>query len=335
MRHNIVALAIVIASTSAMAQGPADAIYTRPGTLISVGTHKLNFYCMGTGSPTVVMEGGYGDWSPAFAGLQQRVAEFTRTCTYDRAGFGFSEPGPMPRDFDQIAEELHTALHNGVIDGPYLLVGLALGSGPVRAFADRWMSEVAGLVLINGDVRDAESADMTDFWRAAMARQYPQLHLCREWVAARKAMPITPTADYPHLNCYVWLFRGLPDAYFSPELNATLEREVAKTPFWDTMISELQEVPKGDAYLKQHQTSFGSRPIRLITANLFHDTTSTPGATRLEHLRVAYFEALAQASLLHLSSNAKQIFSDTGPIVHFEKQDLVLETIREAWQQSK
>ena len=336
MRSLLAALAMSIASGSAIAQTPADAMYARPGTLISVGTHRLNFYCLGSGSPTVVLEGGYGDWSPAFSGLQQRVAAFTRTCSYDRAGFGFSDPGPMPRRVDRLAEELHTALHNGGITGPYLLVGLAFGSGPVRAFADRWMPEVAGLVLINGDARDLEPQEMTDYWQRVLVRQHPQVRLCHDWVAAGKPMPISPPPEYPRLNCYDRVFEGLPDVHFSPELNAVLQDELAKkTPIWDAMISEMEQIPSSDAYLKEHRTSFGSRPVRSITANPFKDTPGSPSAVRLEHMRVSYFLALGQSRLLDLSSNAKQIFSDTGIIVHFEKPDLVLQTIREAWEQSK
>lgn len=327
MRGLLAALTISIACGSALAQAPADAIYTRPGTLISVGEHRLNFYCMGSGSPTVVMEGGFGDWSPSFAGLQQRVAAFTRVCSYDRAGFGFSEAGPMPRSVGRLADELHTALHNGGIAGPYLLVALAFGSDPARAFADRWMPEVAGLVLINGDARDVEAPEMVDYWQRLFARQQPQVRLCRDAVAAGKALP---------MNCYRRGFDGLPDAHFSPELNAALKDATEKNVrTWDTMLSEMEQIPNGDAYLREHRTSFGSRPVRILTANLFKDTTSTPSANRLEHMRIAYYEALAQSRLLELSSNAKQIFSDTGIIVHFEKPELVVQTIREAWEQSR
>ena len=328
-RSLFVAFAISIACGSAIGQPqpPADAMYTRPGTLISVGTHRLNFYCMGNGSPVVILEGGYGDWSPAFSSVQQRIAAFTRTCSYDRAGFGFSDPGPMPRRIDRLAEELHTALHNGGIPGPYVLVGLAFGSGSVRAFADRWMPEVAGLVLINGDARDVEEPEMHDFWQRLIARQLPQQRLCRDAAAAGK----------PMTNCYGRIFRGLPEPQFSAELNAVLEDELAKKPAtWDTMISELEQIPEDDAYLKEHRTSFGSRPVRIITATVFSDKPGapTPGALRLEHMRLAYLLALGQSRFLELSSNTKQIFSDTGNLVQFEKPDLVVETIREVWQQA-
>jgi hypothetical protein len=92
MRNPIVASAMWVACVPAIAQTPADMVCAQPGTLIPVGTHRLNFDCMGSGSPTVVTEGGFADWAPAFFGLQERVAAFTRVCSYDRAGLGFSEP---------------------------------------------------------------------------------------------------------------------------------------------------------------------------------------------------------------------------------------------------
>ena len=336
MRNAFAVLAVSIACGSAIAQAPADAVYTHPGTLIPVGNGHLNFYCIGSGSPTVVMDGGFTDWAPAFLGLHERVAAFTRVCSYDRAGYGFSEAGPMPRSADRIADELHTALHNGGIPGPYLLVGLAYGGVHMRAFADRWMPEVAGLVLINGDAPDVEPPEMTDYWQRLISRRIPQTRLCRDWVAAGKPLPMPAPAEYPHLNCYGGAFRGLPDTQFSSELNAALEDALAKkVSIWDTVISELEQVPNDTAYLKEHRTSFGSRPVRIITANLFNDAPATSSANRLDHMRVSYFEALAQSRLLDLSSNAKQIFSDTGAVVHFEKPDLVTDTIREAWEQSK
>ena len=330
-------LLFVFAFTCGTVFGQApDAMYEKPGTLVSVGTHRLNFYCSGSGSPTVVMEGGFADWAPAFFGLQERVAAFTRVCSYDRAGFGFSEPGPMPRSAERIADELHTALHNAGIPGPYLLVGLAFGSIHTRAFADRWMPEVAGLVLINGDAPDVEPPEMTEFWQRILSRRLPQVRLCRDWVAAGKPMPMPPPPEYPRLNCYSGAFRGLPDSQFSPELNAVLEDALAKkVPIWDTLISEIEQVPNDAAYLKEHRTSFGSRPVRIITATLFKESPATTAAARLEQMRIAYFEALAQSKLLDLSTNSKQIFSDTGILVNFEKPELVTDIIREVWADSQ
>ncbi|MGA7316547.1 MAG: hypothetical protein WBX22_21555 [Silvibacterium sp.] len=117
-----------------------DTVYTRPGQLVRAGDGaRLNLYCMGSGSPTVVFDSGYEDWAPAWSKVQPQIAKWTRACSYDRAGAGFSDPGPMPRTSVRIARELHTALHRSSISGPYILVGNAFGSDNVRTFAVLYM----------------------------------------------------------------------------------------------------------------------------------------------------------------------------------------------------
>src|SRR5689334_16348250 len=83
-----------------------DEIYMRPGQVVSAGDGaKLNLTCMGSGTPAVVFDSGWEDWAPAWAVVQPRVAKFTRACSYDRAGAGFSDPGPMPRTSVRLADE--------------------------------------------------------------------------------------------------------------------------------------------------------------------------------------------------------------------------------------
>jgi pimeloyl-ACP methyl ester carboxylesterase len=99
--------------------------------------------------PTVVIDAGWGDSSGAWSSwVQPSVARTTRVCTYDRAGMGYSEPGPLPRTAQRFAEELHTLLSGADIPGPYVLVGHSLGGLPVRVFAHEHAAEVAGVVLI-------------------------------------------------------------------------------------------------------------------------------------------------------------------------------------------
>ncbi len=119
-------------------------IYAQPGQLVDVGGFRLNLYCMGSGSPTVVFDSGFGDWAPAWSKVQPQIAKWTRACSYDRAGAGFSDPGPMPRTSVRIAGELRTALHNAGIAGPYILVGSAFGGDNVRTFADLYYGRGCG-----------------------------------------------------------------------------------------------------------------------------------------------------------------------------------------------
>ena len=124
-------------------------IYPPPGELVDVGGHSLHISCVGEGSPTVFLESGSGATSVDWANIQPEVANTTRVCAYDRAGSGWSEPGPGPGDPQQIAGELHTLLGNAGIDGPYVLVGHSFGGLYVRMYAELYPNEVEGMVLVD------------------------------------------------------------------------------------------------------------------------------------------------------------------------------------------
>lgn len=119
-----------------------------PGVLVDVGGHRLHVACAGAGSPTVVLDAALGSTSAHWAWVQQEVAKTTRVCAYDRAGLGWSESGPGPRDARQITGELHTLLANASIPGPYVVVGHSLGGLYAQLYADRYREEVAGVVLV-------------------------------------------------------------------------------------------------------------------------------------------------------------------------------------------
>lgn len=131
------------------AEAADDRAFPPPGQMVDVGGHRLHIDCQGSGSPTVVIEAGLGDWSTAWAAVQADVAKTTRVCTYDRAGMGWSEPGPLPRDAGQFAKELDALLRGAQVTGPYVLVGHSAGGLSVRVFAHAYPAQVAGVVLID------------------------------------------------------------------------------------------------------------------------------------------------------------------------------------------
>jgi pimeloyl-ACP methyl ester carboxylesterase len=128
--------------------------YRRPGKLVSAGKFRLNLYCTGEGSPTVVLEAGLADSLDEWARVQPYVAGFARVCSYDRAGYGYSDAGPMPRTSDRIASELHAALLAAGERPPYLLVGHSFGGYNVRVFNGRYPNEVVGLILVDATEED-------------------------------------------------------------------------------------------------------------------------------------------------------------------------------------
>jgi len=317
-------------STECAAAG--DDIYARPGQLVSVKGTRLNLYCLGTGSPAVVFDSGWEDWAPVWTIVQAQVANWTRACSYDRAGAGFSDAGPMPRTSVRIADELHSALHNGGVKGPYILVGHAFGGDNVRTFADRYMAEVAGLVLVEADVGgpDEHRGDV---------KRIAELRECRNAVAEGRPLPLLPARPgRPDRSCAQQFFRGLPETMWSPELNAKL-LEVAQTKveMYDAYISEMEQMPWDETYLQQHRRSFGSRPIRVLTTGNHGVGTFDPARVKDTQQRQYQNEvAHSQARWLELSSNAKQLFTDkSSEYIPFDQPNLVVDAIREVYDQSK
>ncbi len=317
---------------------PADIIYSKPGQLVSVDGFKLNLYCMGSGSPAVVFDSGWEDWAPAWSKVQPEVAKFTRACSYDRAGAGFSEAGPMPRTSLRIAEELRTALHRAGVRGPYIVVGSAFGADNVRTFADRYMPEIAGMVMVDGDASEFEPKEMWQKEHLGDKDIIAQLRDCRNAVAEHKPLPpLKSRPGQPQRTCAQQFFRGIPEKEWSPGLNAMLlQLAQTKVAMYDAYISEMEQTPEDEAWLRQHHRSFGSRPIRVLTSHnhgVGHLERKPPDTP--EHLKYEEETTKAQARWLGLSSNSKQIFAhNSSEYIQFDEPETVTNAIRDVYDQS-
>jgi pimeloyl-ACP methyl ester carboxylesterase len=319
------------------ANSPADMLYTRPGNLVDAGGFRLNLYCTGSGSPAVVFESGWGDWAPAWSKVQPQIAKWTRACSYDRGGTGFSDPGPMPRTSVRIAEELHTALHNAGIAGPYILVGSAFGGDNVRSFADLYMDEVAGMVLDDADPNDLEPKAMQEEEYRGHVGIPRDLRKCRDAIAEHKPLPSFNRHNTQQTCAQQLFFRGLPEAEWSPELNAkVLEIAQTKVAMYDAYASEMEQTAADESWLQQHRRSFGSRPIRVLTSGnhgIGHLEKKPPDTPK--HVQYEKETTLAQARWLKLSSNAKQIFArNSSEYIQFDEPETVIKAIREVYDQA-
>ena len=136
--------------------------------MVDVGGYRLHINCTGEGSPTVVIESGWGDMSATWGWVQPEVAKTTRVCTYDRAGMGWSESSPQPRTAREYAKELHTLLKKANEPGPYVLVGHSMGGFTVIVYAHDYPAEVSGLVLV--DAQDLPTSNVATYSASSETR---------------------------------------------------------------------------------------------------------------------------------------------------------------------
>lgn len=150
-----VAGAFALSSFGSAHAGPLLDRYTQaqvaspPGQMISVGRHRLHAVCVGTGAPVVILDAGIGGSALDWWNVQERVGERTRACSYDRAGYGWSERGAAPRDASVLDAELSMLLETLAPDAPVVLVGHSFGGLLAQHFTRRHPQRVAALVLVD------------------------------------------------------------------------------------------------------------------------------------------------------------------------------------------
>ena len=248
-----------------------------PGQMVDVGGYRLHINCTGTGSPTVVIDAGLGDWSTSWSFVQAEVAKTTRACTYDRAGLGWSEAGPLPRDARQFARELNALLHNANIPGPYVLAGHSLGGLPVRVFVHDYPAEVAGIVLIDSMHPGQSKRSAAD----ANTQATTQTH----------ALPVLPTLA--RLGIVRLLGQPLAGAVSVPEDQKAYNSRFVLPQSVQEWADESRALPDSLAQAGA-VTTFGDLPLIVLSRGLDLDPAWQAG----------------QAELFQLSSNSEHLIAE-------------------------
>jgi pimeloyl-ACP methyl ester carboxylesterase len=273
----IFAVLLILILVGAIYEPLAEAADARanppPGQMVDVGGYRLHLHCTGSGSPTVVIESGWGESSATWGWVQPEVARTTRVCTYDRAGMGWSEASPYPRTARQFAKELHTLLEKANEPGPYVLVAHSLGGYTVRVYAHDYPEEVSGLVLI--DVQDLPASD-----------------------AAPKPAPKPGRTSLPALMARVGLVRLLASPLGAIQNLPLVEKQAyyasAVTPLYaQTFLDEGRGMSEGGAQARD-VTTLGTLPIIVLSRGKDQDAKHTA----------------AQTALLQLSTDSQQFFAD-------------------------
>ncbi|MFZ5879071.1 MAG: alpha/beta fold hydrolase [Chloroflexota bacterium] len=164
--RNLALFVLALLAAGALYQGLAGLYdqfaYPPPGQMVDVNGTRLHLYCLGEGSPTVILEAGLGDNVLGWELVHARLAESTRVCAYDRPGLGWSEGLDRVIPSEEVAQILHTLLQEADIPGPYILVGHSMGGLHVRSFARLYPAEVTGLVLVDSSHENQLNAAHAD-----------------------------------------------------------------------------------------------------------------------------------------------------------------------------
>ncbi len=272
------------------------------GKLVSVDGHRMHIFCTGQGDPTVILEAPQTGLAALWGPVQQAVSPFVRVCSYDRAGFGWSEPGPLPRTSAQIAAELHSLLVLAGLKPPYILVGASAGGFPVRVFAGRFPDEVAGMVLV-----DASHPDQAE-----------RLHL-----------PLNPAAPFKKWEPFFPLMHRF--GIFRIGLRQEPRPASVTAEAWDEILylrektnSYRAVMREGDAWAESADQvrasgNLGAKPLRVLTGSRDADA----------ELRALWVDGM-QADLARLSTEGKQIvLPNSGHGIQFDAPLAVADAIRE------
>ena len=297
--------------------------FPEPGQRVDVGGFSLHIYCMGEGSPTVIVDAGNGDFSVGWSGVQPEVAKFARICTYDRAGYGWSDPSPKPRTAKVMAEELHTLLVNAGVQPPYVLVAHSLGGHNVRIFADLYPDEVTGMVLVDSGHEDQLER---------FPPEYSQL-------TNQQMSYLSVMAFMARFGILRTLGNSSQGAAFAPPQVLQLPAEfqpvymamMSHPSYFDATLAEMRSIPEINVQMRATR-DLGDLPLIVLTA----ESTLDPAIMKLmgvpadfDTTKIQAIWLELQAELAALSTNSEHIVvEDSHHAIQLDQPQAVIDVIR-------
>ncbi|CAH1191320.1 Putative aminoacrylate hydrolase RutD [Paenibacillus sp. JJ-223] len=280
-----------------------------PGKLVEAGGYKLHIHKQGNGSPTIIMEAGSGETSLSWRDIPSELARHATVLTYDRAGYAWSEAAPTERTGANIVQELHLALQNEGIDGPYVMVGHSLGGMYARLFTQMYSNEVQGLVLIDArpedDERNTKALLQQDHFKG------------------------NPPASLLSLLKLSGSFRLFPD-FMLEGLVAEQDRDAFINVIATPSFFRAKEEEGNLAYTTEDAIrgqKLGSIPVRVIARGLPQNYAQAGISTEVGHQLEAIWQA-GQRNMMNLSSDSKLIIAEqSGHMVIHDEPELVVKTI--------
>jgi pimeloyl-ACP methyl ester carboxylesterase len=279
-----------------------------PGQLVDIGSYKMHIYCTGQGSPTVILDAGLGDSFVSWQKVQPQIAKFTRVCSYDRAGLGYSDSSPRPRTTRVFVDELHQLLQRAAIASPLILVGHSMGGFDVRLYASLYRNNVAGMVLVDSSHPEQQK------------RLPPAINdLDATWLREQESFEFTMPFGVPRLLG----FCASDDAVRAADCNFHSLRE---------SVAELKAISESAADTAGSGT-LSDMPLVVLS----HDP-NTPQPDLPEDLVKPTNDAWQQMQeeLAHLSTRGSQVVAkNSGHYIQIDRPDLVMDAVHSVVDQAR
>lgn len=256
--------------------------------LVDIGHgRRLNLYCTGGGTPTVILDTDQDSSIVNWRFVQPVIAKKTRVCSYDAAGLGFSDPAAAPRDATAYMMDLHALLERAHVKAPYILVGYGFSGMSARLFADAHPREVAGMVLVDPMVpyRNKRLAALVPALSALADERgfIASLRMCRDAAMAGKLQ-----AGTQQFKACMWP-TGPTDPALPVAVRHVLQRQWQRPAAWDDLIFAAEAEEKTSAEVMREQMRYGNMPLIVLTSDTRADLQGAPlSATQLEKIARAY-----------------------------------------------
>jgi pimeloyl-ACP methyl ester carboxylesterase len=306
----LLALVLVLAAAGMIYQNIFEARDLRfnpmPGKRFDVGGYKMHIDCTGEGTPTVILDSGLGDSYISWRKVQPQIAKFTRVCSYDRAGIGYSDSSSQPRTSKVIAAELHALLRAAGVAPPYVLAGHSMGGYDVRLYASLYRNEVAGMVLVDASHPDQESRLPSDF-----------KNMEGSWLREAEFMEYTMPFGVPRLFDFC-------DEDPVPRAAECNWHSAAES------VAELKAFPESAAQTTA-AASLGDMPLTVLS----HDPEK-PSADLPSDLAKPTNDAWEkmQEELAHLSTRGTQVIAkNSAHYIQIDRPDVVIDAVRNVVEQ--
>jgi pimeloyl-ACP methyl ester carboxylesterase len=266
---------------------------------------RLRLTCEGRGSPVILFESGFGATAEAWSKVKPLLSGANRVCSYDRAGYGGSDPGPMPRDGASVAEDLDDAVRAASLKGPFVVVGHSAGGLYVRLFADRRPRDVVGMVLVDPSVQHQDQAfSMFGPNAASVAPIRNTVEHCLALTTSKEQ----PTSPADKARCYDRDGKPFPAS------------------LWTTQISELDTLwGATSAEVDEGRASYGDMPLVVLTAGDTYKAVGQPWRDALDARWREVHRDIARRS----SRGQERLVAGSSHLIMIDRPDAVAQAVRD------